>query len=331
MTSNLKSLVQQLKSEQRMVWITQGRSVDDVFNLLKLNDDGLNVLRSRKFEVLEDYVTKLNHGQSVDETLVKVLTKHMDGEDNLVRLLDQAKWSTRSLDKANHLETALLTKWQNEKLLPMSVWSRLKFSDNVDDALDSRKLNMFSNYISKYFPDNEMSVLERFTAKYGEVSAAKALITAKRKTATQEFATKLQAQQLEGWMAKIKDDGVKAMKSRKLDVLSEYITLSNANKRPQDKTHLFRVVRKGFGDGDLARVLATAQATTDPQVIANANKYQNQLFKRWFQGSVEPKDVYTTFLSGKTGGLETVIATRYADFYHKRQPKVHIFNDPRRF
>ncbi|KAI9982398.1 hypothetical protein PInf_008341 [Phytophthora infestans] len=144
-----------------MVWITQGRSVDDVFNLLKLNDDGLNVLRSRKFEALEDYVTKLNHGQSVDETLVKVLTKHMDGEDNLVRLLDQAKWSTQSLDKANQLETALLTKWQNEKLLPMSVWSRLKFSDNVDDALDSRKLNMFSNYISKYFPDNEMSVLER--------------------------------------------------------------------------------------------------------------------------------------------------------------------------
>ncbi|KAF4046879.1 hypothetical protein GN244_ATG00708 [Phytophthora infestans] len=302
MTPNLKSLVQQLKSEQLMVWITQGRSVDDVFNLLKLNDDGLNVLRSRKFEVLEDYATKLNHGQSVDETLVKVLTKHMDGEDNLVRLLDQAKWSTRSLDKANQLETALLTKWQNEKLLPMSVW----------------KLNMFSNYISKYFPDNEMSVLERSNSEIRRSLGGKGTHHGQAKNGNariRDKATSAAARGLDG----------EAMKSRKLDVLSEYITLSNANKRPQDKTHLFRVVRKGFGDGDLARVLATAQATTDPQVIANANKYQNQLFKRWFQGSVEPKDVYTTFLSGKTGGLETVIATRYADFYHKRRPQEHIF------
>ncbi|KAG3115451.1 hypothetical protein PI124_g8022 [Phytophthora idaei] len=73
---------------------------------------------------------------------------------------------------------------------------------------------MFSKYISKYYPDNEMSVLERFTTKYGEVAVAKALELAKANAATKEFATKLQAQQLEGWLASQKsaDDVFKLLK-----------------------------------------------------------------------------------------------------------------------
>ncbi|KUF87961.1 Bzip transcription factor [Phytophthora nicotianae] len=102
----------------------------------------------------------------------------------------------------------------------MTVWSRLKFSDNVDNALSSGKLGMFSKYIAKYYPNNVKSVLERFTVKYGEDAVAKALVTATNKGTMKDFASKLQTQQLEGWLArqksagdvfnllKIKEDGV---------------------------------------------------------------------------------------------------------------------------
>ncbi|KAF1772575.1 hypothetical protein GQ600_24395 [Phytophthora cactorum] len=166
-----------------------------------------------------------NREKSADETLVKVLSTGFDGDGNLVALLERAKTNVRLFNKANELETALLTKWRSDNLPLMSVWSRLKFSDNVDEALSSGKLSMFSKYVSSNYPNSEKSVLERFTTKYGEVAVAKALVKAKKNEAMKDFATKLQAWQLEGWLAsqksaddvftllKIKEDGIKFMKS----------------------------------------------------------------------------------------------------------------------
>ncbi|RAW24397.1 hypothetical protein PC110_g19180 [Phytophthora cactorum] len=226
------------------------------------------------------------------------------------------------MERANEVETALLAKWRSDNLPLSSVWERLKFNNYADDALSSGKLSMFSKYISKYYPDNEMPVLERFTTKYREVAVAKALELAKANAATKEFATKLQAQQLEGWLAnqksavdvfkllKVKEDGTLFMFSPKLEILTEYIKLFNSNKNPQDQAYMIRVVSNGFGgDGDL----------------------HNTLFKVWFRSKIEPRNIYPKFLNAEEGDLEKKIVTQYAEYYDaKTIPQVYTFNQPRR-
>ncbi|ETN03974.1 hypothetical protein PPTG_15339 [Phytophthora nicotianae INRA-310] len=199
----------------------------------------------------------------------------------------------------------------------MTVWSRLKFSDNVDNALSSGKLGMFSKYIAKYYPNNVKSVLERFTVKYGEDAVAKALVTATNKGTMKDFASKLQTQQLEG--------------CRKVIVLSKYVNLFNG-KNPQDKTQLFSVMKNGFGgDGGLARMVTAARRVGDPEIELTAKQYQKGLFKQWFAGDIKPENVYAKFLNGKEGHMEKAIVAQYKAHYDKQMnPQVYTFNDPRR-
>ncbi|KAG2810752.1 hypothetical protein PC129_g17454 [Phytophthora cactorum] len=246
-------------------------------------------------------------------------------ESKLIRLIEKAKKNPRSMERANEVETALLAKWRSDNLPLSSVWERLKFNNYADDALSSGKLSMFSKYISKYYPDNEMPVLERFTTKYREVAVAKALELAKANAATKEFATKLQAQQLEGWLAnqksavdvfkllKVKEDGTLFMFSPKLEILTEYIKLFNSNKNPQDQAYMIRV------------------GSPYPLIAATADQYQNTLFKVWFRSKIEPRNIYPKFLNAEEGDLEKKIVTQYAEYYDaKTIPQVYTFNQPRR-
>ncbi|KAG3158177.1 hypothetical protein PI126_g7977 [Phytophthora idaei] len=336
LTPTMTNLVKKLRSEQLTDWLKNGKSVDDVFNLLKLKDDGFKLLHNRKFQVLEDYITMFNREKSADETLVKVLATGFDGDGNLVALLERAKTSVRSFNKANELETALLTKWRSDNLPLMSVWSQLKFSDDVDEALSSGKLSMFSKYVSSNYPNSEKSVLEQFTTKYGEVAVAKALVKAKKNVAMKDFATKLQAWQLEGWLAsqksaddvfnllKIEEDGIEFMKNRNFDILGEYIKLFNSNKSPTEQTNMFRVVRNGFGgDGVLARMVTTAMKTRDRTIIATATEFEEALFQRWSRSNIKPEDVYTKILDSKEGNLEKAIVARYTEYYDELNPQVY--------
>ncbi|KUF89900.1 hypothetical protein AM588_10003287 [Phytophthora nicotianae] len=333
----MTDLVKQLRGEQLMDWLRTGKSVDDVFNLLKLKEDGYKLLHSRKLRALEDYITLYNREKSTDETLVKVLATGFGGDGNLVALLEQAKKHVRSVYKASSLDAALQTKWQSEKLPPMNVWSRLQFSDDVNEAISSGKLDMYYKYISENYRKSRGSVLERYIAKYGEVEVAKALVTAKGNDATRKLATRLQKQQLEGWLAtkkfpddvfvllKIKDDGILFTRSRKLKTLTTYIKMYNTHKKTQDQADIFRVVINGFGgDAAFARVVVKGVTMPDsPEMFRTAQNYEDALFKGWRQSQIEPKDVITKVFNKENGAassLETEIAARYSEFYKRKTP-----------
>ncbi|ETI39526.1 hypothetical protein L914_14312 [Phytophthora nicotianae] len=334
---DMTDLVRQLRGEQLMDWLRTGKSVDDVFNLLKLKEDGYKLLHSRKLRALEDYITLYNREKSTDETLVKVLATGFGGDGNLVALLEQAKKHVRSVYKASSLDAALQTKWQSEKLPPMNVWSRLQFSDDVNEAISSGKLDMYYKYISENYRKSRGSVLERYIAKYGEVEVAKALVTAKGNDATRKLATRLQKQQLEGWLAtkkfpddvfvllKIKDDGILFTRSRKLKTLTTYIKMYNTHKKTQDQADIFRVVINGFGgDAAFARVVVKGVTMPDsPEMFRTAQNYEDALFKGWRQSQIEPKDVITKVFNKENGAassLETEIAARYSEFYKRKTP-----------
>ncbi|ETM32340.1 hypothetical protein L914_20236, partial [Phytophthora nicotianae] len=333
----LKIMVKQLRNEQLNDWRKNGESVGGVFKLLKLKDDGYEALHRHKFQALEDYIPVFNQGKSTETTLLQVLTQAFGDESNLVRLIETGRARRRSRMKAIDLETALLGKWRSEDLPVRGVWDRLKFSNSVHDALRSEKLNLLFKYISQYYPNGETVVLEMFTTKYGEDAVAKALVLAKRDAATKDIATKMQRQQLEGWLANRKtgDDVFKLLNIKdgidhpKMEILAEFTKLFNVNKNPQDKAEMFTVLRKGFGDdGKFALMLTKAQKSRDTLVADIAKLYRKELFKQWFQYGIDPKTLHAKF---RDANEREEVVTRYAAYYDKMtNPQVYTFNDPRR-
>ncbi|KAG6958404.1 hypothetical protein JG688_00010527 [Phytophthora aleatoria] len=201
-------------------------------------------------------------------------------------------------------DTAKLRVWLSMEKSADDAFAKLKLNRGVYNALESPKLKTMSNYVdmvNKKYPDRQVSLLELLTKKYGEITVAKVLVTVKQTERWKEIATKLQTQQLEGWMnnqmsvndvfriLRITDDGTFFLLSRQLDTLDEYIKVFNA-KNPQQKTDLFRALRDGFGGEDKFAILVSI-AKDQPDTAMLAQNYQTTLFKRWIEKDYDPMSV----------------------------------------
>ncbi|KAG6957996.1 hypothetical protein JG687_00009643 [Phytophthora cactorum] len=344
---NTKAVAKQLRSEQLDDWLNNQKTVDDVFKLLKLRDDGYFALTSRKLVVLKAYIKVINREKSGHETLLKTLTTGFGGESELAKILLTAKADPLTSKLATSLQTELLDRWLTYKLLPESVLRKLTLDRSMANVLSDQNLHTLTAYISMYNaknPSSKTSLIETLSTHYGDDVVAKALVIAKYDDATKALATFLQKQQLQTWLKteksadgvfkllKIKHDDFLPMKSQKLQTLNNYVSLFNG-KNPQDKTNMFTVVRNGFGgDGGLARMVARVLVHSQHKP-ETALKYQKELFNQWFNRNVEPKNIYSMFLNvNKTSAdmTEKTIVARYARYYKKRVAQVKTFNNPRR-
>ncbi|KAG6945861.1 hypothetical protein JG688_00016340, partial [Phytophthora aleatoria] len=190
-------------------------------------------------------------------------------------------------------ESVKLRFWLAKKKTAAAALVKLKLDRSVDGALASPKLNTLSNYVdmfSKKCPNGQASLLGARTAKYGEIGVAKGLVTAKRVTSSKDIATKLQTQQLEGWLSnqrsvkdvftilKISDNDILFVLSRKLDTLDEYIKVFNA-KNPQHKKDFYTALRDGVGGEDKFALLVS-RSMDFPETGAQASKYMKILFRQ---------------------------------------------------
>ncbi|KAG3148608.1 hypothetical protein PC128_g23557 [Phytophthora cactorum] len=170
------------------------------------------------------------------------------------------------------------------------AFAKLKLNQGAYNALESPNLKTMSNYVdmvNKKYPDRQVSLLELLTKKYGEVLVAKVLVSVKKTGRWKEIATKLQTQQLEGWMnnqksvndvfsiLRITDERTFFPISRQVDTLDEYIKFFNA-KNPQQKTDLSRALRDGFGGEEKFAILVST-AKDQPDTAMLAQNYQTTL------------------------------------------------------
>ncbi|KAI9992034.1 hypothetical protein PInf_017414 [Phytophthora infestans] len=191
------ALAKKLRAEQLSAWLDGGKSIDDAFALLKLRGDGYLALTSRKLDVLDDYIVKINSEKNGQETLLKTLTKGFGGEDNLKKILDRAQYNQYTHAKA--IELKKLREWQGDNLDPASVMKLLNLDSDVGKALKSTELRRLDEYIIDFnlkIGNNQATLLGTLTKKYGESDVAKAIVSAVKDD--NMLAKRLQNQQLEG-------------------------------------------------------------------------------------------------------------------------------------
>ncbi|KAG2898739.1 hypothetical protein PC129_g15961 [Phytophthora cactorum] len=337
----------QLRSQQLNAWLDNGKSVDDVFKLLKLGDDGYQALASRKLTVLDDYIVKFNRENPGHETtLLKTLTKGFGGEGALVPILAAAKHDMRTVTKAKQLEKGLLRQWRHENLEPASVMKLLKLDDDVNGFLKSRNLWTFEKYIAEFNkknPENQVTLLGALTSKYEEGDVARAIVSGLKNenTAVERVAARLQKEQLEGWLKrdksvndvfkllKFKDDGSVEI-SRNLETLEAYILLYNRAKQV-DET-LVGALAKGFGgESQLAEMLMGARSF--PYFNGKAKTLQNAQFKEWRDKGLNPTNVLSEiFVVAQAGPsiIQKSVVREFTTFIQTNKPAVMRFTVPRR-
>ncbi|ETM39524.1 hypothetical protein L914_14337 [Phytophthora nicotianae] len=331
--TNTKVVAKKLRAEQLNEWLISGKSVNHVFKMLKLRDDGYLALTSRKLEVLEDYIDASNSKKGGDETLLKALTTGFGGETEMKQILAMGKLNPYTIKRAMSLQ---LEQWLVNNLKPEDVLQKLGLGRGLEDAIPNKNLHCISKH-------QNIIDWDAFSALRGRCSLAAAL----NKGETRALASNLQKQQFEGWLAseksaddvfkllKIKNEDFYTSTSPKLDSLKNYITLLNS-KKPEDAVDIITVVAKGFdGESGLAHALAAVPKVGDTTKIpATASSYQKELFNRWYDMLIKPNTIYTKILKVQelsAGDLDKVIATRYTAFYTKREAAIRRFTGARRF
>ncbi|ETO71654.1 hypothetical protein F444_12034 [Phytophthora nicotianae P1976] len=193
--------------------------------------------------------------------------------------------------------------------------NKIKLGETALDALESPNLKKLAEYISEYKSRHlgkTISLLRVLTTRYADDAVAKALVTAMGRTNTAELATKLQKQQMNGWLdsqksfdyvmgkLKIADDWNLTMSSRSLDALDEYIKLFNV-RYPLAKTDITTELANCFGgEAKFARLVAIAlQVPQSRRVYVKAEKFQNALFKQWKDRNLDPMGVLVQVVNVK--------------------------------
>ncbi|KAK1941071.1 hypothetical protein P3T76_007777 [Phytophthora citrophthora] len=171
------SMIKQLRNDQVANWLKNGETAPGVVGILKMSKDE-SIFRSKSLGMLEDFIKKYNSANHADESLLKTLTKVYGGESELL--------NPQSAKKSANIEDQLVSKWRSEKIPELSLMSNLKFSDDINTALSSGKVEVFYKYSA-----SKTSVLKRLNDKYGQGEVAAALARAKKYPSTKEIATAL--------------------------------------------------------------------------------------------------------------------------------------------
>ncbi|POM58116.1 Secreted RxLR effector peptide protein [Phytophthora palmivora] len=251
--------IQALRKEQMTRWKNGGNSVDDVFNLLKIRDDGYHMIASRKLEVLDDYIKFFNPKKYDQTSLAKTLIKTYGSEDMV-----------SNGHTANFLENSLLSKWAGENHSPKTVFQKLQLHLHADDAFAADQLNNIAKYVDDFNTKNSLnkkSTLDLYTSSFGDATVAQNLVSAVRNPLASNVAKELQTQQLKGWIASGKsvDDVFNILKIEKrkgatswqLDVLEKFISLKSGEQ------NVIKTLAENFGGNNrLATILESASKST---------------------------------------------------------------------
>ncbi|OWZ23148.1 Avirulence (Avh) protein [Phytophthora megakarya] len=233
-------------------------------------------------------------------------------------------------------DLSTLRTWLHDQKFVDDVLDTLLLNGRVEEVVQNPNFKLLDNYVDMFnskYPKQKMSLIEILTARHSEFDLAQALMRAKQSENTRNIATKLQNQQLKGWLnsqktiddayslLKIKEDGIISVISPKQETMHKYIQLFNA-KYPQQKTDLYRVLCDGFGGEDKFAILIS-HAMEHPATAGGASKYRCIMFRQWLEKDYDPMSVlinvikYTENNVATTSSREKSIVAVYKPIYYR--------------
>lgn len=208
--------------KQAKGWLKEEKTPDDVFKLLKLDEDLDTVLDSPKLTTWAVFLVKYNKKYPEKATsLLGMLTKHY-GTIPVAKTVETARLNPKggTFKLADMLQGHQLVGWRHNGLSTDVVFDMLKIGDgSVEKLLSNPALNVWVYYFTRsnrYNPDREVNMIAKLRTHYDDIALAKAIeAAAKEKRATNAIDL-LQTAQFKTWQLEGKDPS-KIFKMLKLE------------------------------------------------------------------------------------------------------------------
>ncbi|POM73962.1 Secreted RxLR effector peptide protein [Phytophthora palmivora] len=294
--AGMVNLVWDLREMQLDKWKSNEKTVDDIFKLLKLQDEGEDLVKAPLYDTWVSYVIKMDQKSPYNTILQKLMTRYDD--ESLTKAL-------RAVD-AKKLEKARIENWL----------SNGKTADDIaDDIFTSLKLNTGENILMTKTPtlntwisnvelmknpdELMISVLKKH---YDDEALTNMITVAKKDYRTSGVASKLEKARTNTWISKGEsaDDVFKLLKlSKEQDELLRSATWSTwvsyvtrlDNENPDEL--MFSVLKKQYGDEGLAAIIEKGKRNDATETLAA--KLQEEV---WRSEGKSSGDVFT-LLFGK--------------------------------
>ncbi|KAF4041707.1 hypothetical protein GN244_ATG06024 [Phytophthora infestans] len=205
---------------------------------------------------------------------------------------------------------AQLPVWLITKKSPKEVFNLLKLHEAGSNLFKNPRWKTWVTYVSKFDKTNpEQTMASVLTLRYGDDVLAEMLAAAKMSRKTKSIANKLEAAQVNNWMAtgQSTDEVFKLLKLHLAGddlfartQLSTWITfMKRFNKDFADEsTTLLSTLSKHYKDGDLARIAHKGLLIDSSKKMAN--DFQILQFGKWASEEKTPSAVAHLLVSSRT-------------------------------
>nr|KAH7498929.1 RxLR effector protein PSR2 [Phytophthora ramorum] len=300
-----------LENAQLRNWESAGKTGDDVFDLLKLNDKGEKLFESPVAATWISYVTKLNT-QNSDEVIFSSLKKLFDDEA-LAKMIAGAKTSASTAATAKKLEQMQLNKWISEGKTADDIFALLKLNNEEGKLLQNTMLATWISYVNLQGKNPYDMILVKLSTHYDEAGLAKMLVTAKQDGTASSIVRKLEEVQLKNWLSdgKSADDVYNLLKLdlERGDILkSPMLTtwISYTAKLDEDPYQLLLVkLMKRYDDATLTKMFVAAKRGHATWSIGT--KLEEVQLKSWLSDGKTADDVFKLLQLNKDG--DTIFAS----------------------
>ncbi|KAG6949366.1 hypothetical protein JG688_00014659 [Phytophthora aleatoria] len=314
-----KNMAQRMENELFKVWVVNGKTPDVIFMYLNLHKAEESVFQSPLWSMYTKFLEEYNKVFPMRQTtMISAFARSYDKEA-LAKLLVAAKKVPSTEKLATKLQTDQIQRWLDNKDSPNRIFKALRLDDVVDDVLTSPLFNTWATYLDTFnvkFPSEKVPMIDTFRASFDNKSLAKMLITAQEIPTMEKLATKLQADQLQRWLAKkdspedifralVLDDAVDDVLSNPLlNTWASYLEDFNA-KFPRSKVSMVDTFREFFGDKTLVKMLIAAKKVESTKKIAS--DLETSLINKWIHAKKIPA-VVSKLLGADDGSVKLLRA-----------------------
>nr|AEK80741.1 Avh144 [Phytophthora sojae] len=205
-----------------------------------------------------------------------------------------------------------LREWLKRGKSTDDVFKLLTLDKAADDLLANPNLNAWINYIKLFNEENptqKVSLIATLTAKYGDDGLAKLIEAAKKVPSTEDIAKRVQAEQLQSWLADMKTTkevfALLALDKAADDLLASPLLntwlsyMKLVNEDSTKKTSLLATLTAHYGADGVSKMIESAKRV--PSTATMAKRLENEQIRRWIADEMYPIDVFTLLKLDKSG------------------------------
>ncbi|KAL4092726.1 hypothetical protein PRIC1_011717 [Phytophthora ramorum] len=317
------SIVRKLEEVQFKNWQSDGKSADDVYNLLKLNLERGDILKSPMLTTWISYTAKLDENP-YQLLLVKLMKRYDDA--TLTKMFVAAKRGRATKSISTKLEEVQLKSWLSDGKTADDVFKLLQLNKDGDTIFASSVWSVWSSYLTKLDKENADELMFVVLKKHygGDEGVAKMVGVANKEASTKDIGRKLEE---ELWrsqgkdgndifkLLKLDEEGQTFFESPALSTWISYVTkLNKLNK--QNPGAISQLEKRFGGDIEVARMIGFAKLKASNAVTEKVvTQLQNLQFKQWLAAGITPERVSTKMLLTPFDTRNTKVVLDFYDFY----------------